>query len=145
MLAQTGAGRIEAIEAGLFSTGVAAAMDAAPRTQRRSKDMILIDKERELAGLRTDLVTARADIKKFERRAAKAEPLAQARLMRLRVAGQAAAGGSYCSAAATARVSSDYSRGGGGGGSDEKARACGDGALSRGGERGRRSATAAAR
>ena len=29
MLAQTGAGRIEAIEAGLFSTGIAAAMDAA--------------------------------------------------------------------------------------------------------------------
>ena len=91
MLAQTGAGRIEAIEAGLFSTGVAAAMDAAPRTQRRSKDLILFDKERELAGLRADLVTARADIKKLERRAAKAEPLAHLRLMRLRVAGQAAA------------------------------------------------------
>ena len=91
MLAQTGAGRIEAIEAGLFSTGVAAAMDAAPRTQRRSKDLILIDKERELAGLWADLVTARAVIKKLERRAAKAEPLAKERLMRLRVAGQAAA------------------------------------------------------
>ena len=61
------------------------------RTLRRSKDLILINKERELAGLRADLVTARAVIKKLERRAAKAEPLAKERLMRLRVAGQAAA------------------------------------------------------
>ena len=61
------------------------------RTLRHSKDLILIDKERELAGLWADLVTARAVIKKLERRAAKAEPLAKERLMRLRVAGQAAA------------------------------------------------------